>query len=1000
MFYRSREISRHKKKENGGVVRTMNTMKKALGLGLALLLAMSVMTLPPLGASPAAAANEGQFVFFQVNGGTTATVNPGGQVTFTFSFLPHLFMNQGTVQIVDVPENSLTTFIGSIPDPFVWLDKAAETPCNGSITFSVANIAGSNFTVYAIFTMETDSGNYSFVSSVVQVNVSSTLGINKTTTATSVLKGNTFTYQIAVINTSGGAVNNVTVQDLLSSSLDYVAASVTPTVVGQALTWNLGTMQNNDIRAITLTVRPKTTAVAGTVVNNTAQVTATGMGANQSTSSNTLILEQSLSFTKAVNKTTAGPGDQLTYTISFTNPYSSVILYNVQLQDTIPAYTGYVTHSTNIGQATPIVSGSNIVYWNVGTLSPGQTVQGTLVVSVFSTVLYNTVVQNTATFVGYKNEGGYMVPVSVAPAVAPQVTVLPAPFTLSKTVSPSIVQPGQQVSFTISYTNNSSGTVSPIQNCQIIDTIDSRITNLAFSGVTPSQSGSTYTWSLGALAPGQTGSVSFIGTVASSVAAGTTIPNTAYIQGTSVAQVSSTCQILVGVPNNITLAKTVDKTNVLPGETVNYTIAYSNPSANPTLPSITVTDTLPPGLTFLGGTTGFTQTGTVLSWTIANLTPGQTGTVTLAALLDPAAIVGNTITNTAVATLSGMTPVNSVATFQVGSLAPSMLQLVKIATADSVKAGEYITYLITYNNNGNLLLPSVIIEEPIPANTTFLSGNPSPAVDTVNNKISWNVGDLPPGANGTLVAQFTVPNTVIDNTIIANVVTGKVSGFQNATTATVLVSVGPVFHRAYIKGYPDRTFLPEKPITRAEIATILTRILSLDTTMTANIGSDVPSNHWAFSYINAVVFSGVMNGYPDGTFGPERPITRAELATVMVRARGLFSLIVAPPTFPDIAGHWAAGNVEAASRAMFITGYPSGDFRPDQTITRAETVTLIDRSFGRGPLIGTGLTPLYADVPSVHWAFSWVAEAAMSHRGLHTSDGNETLVEVSTEPPL
>ncbi|MCX5975774.1 MAG: hypothetical protein NTV33_02795, partial [Coprothermobacterota bacterium] len=570
----------------------MNTVKKALGLGLALLLALSLMTLPPLGASPVAAANEGQFVFFQVNGGATATVNPGGQVTFTFSFLPHQFMNHGTVQIVDVPDNSLATLIVQNPNPFVWDDKAIETPCNGSVTYTVANIAGSNFTVYAIFTMETDSGAYYFASSVVQVVVSSTLDIQKTTTATSVLRGNTFLYQIAVVNTSGGPVYNVTVQDLLNSSLDYVAASVTPTVSGQSLTWNLGTMQNNDMRVIQLTVRPKTTAVAGTVVNNTAQVSATGMGTNQSTSGNTLILEQATTFTKAVNKTTAGPGDQLTYTISFTNPYSSVTLFNVQVQDTIPAYTGYVTHSTNIGQATPLAAGSNIVIWNVGTLNPGQTLQATLVVSVFTTVVYNTVVQNTANFVGYKNEGGYMVPISVAPAVAPQVTVLPAPFTLSKTVSPSIVQPGQQVSFTISYQNNSSGTVSPIQNCQIIDTIDSRISSLAFSGLMPSQSGSTYTWSLGALAPGQTGSVSFIGMVAYSVPAGTTIANTAYIQGTSVAQVSSTCQILVGVPNNITLAKTVDKTNVLPGETVNYTIAYSNPTTNPTLPALTITDTL------------------------------------------------------------------------------------------------------------------------------------------------------------------------------------------------------------------------------------------------------------------------------------------------------------------------------------------------------------------------------------------------------------------------
>jgi uncharacterized repeat protein (TIGR01451 family)/fimbrial isopeptide formation D2 family protein len=975
----------------------MKIMKKVVGLGLALFLVLSLMSLPP--AAPAAAANEGSFVFFQVNGGSSASVSPNGQVTFTFSFMPNIDMTHGTVQIVDVPDNSLATELAHSPNPFEWVNKSAGSPCNGSITYSVANNSGSTFTVYAIFTMQTGSDSFFITSTPVSVNVQNALTIQKTTTATSVVPGSTITYQINVINSSGGQASNVVVSDLLNANLIYSSSTYTPSISGQALSWNLGTMQNNQVAAISLTVQVSTAAVSGTVVNNTAQVTATGFGSSSSTSGNTLIQTAQLNFTKSVDKTTVGPGGQLNYTIRFSNPLGSPTLSNVQIQDTLPPYTGYSTHSTNMGQATPVTSGSNVVYWNIGTMLPGTVVLATLQVTVFTTVPYNIFIQNSATVSGYMNQGGTVVPISISPAVAPQVTVVPSVFIISKTVSPSIVQPGQQVSFTITYRNNSSGTVSPITNCKIVDTVDSRISNVAFSGVTPVLSGATYTWSLGTLAPGQSGTVSFIGTVNYSVTAGTTIANTALISGDNVAQVSSTCQILVGLPSPITLSKSVSASTIAPGSSASYSISYSNPTTNPTIPTLVITDTLPQGLTFQGGTGGYNQNGTVFTWTLSNIPPGSTGTVTLSALLDPNATPGSTITNFVSASPGGANPVSASASFQVGSMAPSMLEIIKLATADSVKAGEYITYLITYANNGNLLMPAVVIEEPIPANTTFLNGNPSPAVDPTRNVISWNVGDLPPGANGTLMAQFTVPSTVPDGTVISNIAVGKVSGFQDVTTATVNVQVGAIFHGAYIKGYPDGTFQPERPITRAEIATMLTRILVLPTGVTVTVPPDVPQNHWAYSYIAAVIFQGVMTGYPDGTFLPEQPITRAELATVMERARGLFPLIVAPPTFPDIAGHWATGNIEAAHRAMFITGYPSGDFRPDQTITRAETVTLIDRSFGRGPLIGTGSDPIFPDVPSVHWAFAWVYEAALSHRGLHTIDGNEMLVEIINQPP-
>jgi len=455
----------------------------------------------------------------------------------------------------------------------------------------------------------------------------------------------------------------------------------------------------------------------------------------------------------------------------------------------------------------------------------------------------------------------------------------------------------------------------------------------------------------------------------------------------------------VGLPYALTLNKTVNASNILPGADALFTITVQNPTTNPTIPTLSITDTLPAQLSFKSASQGYTRTDSVVTWQITNLAPGATGTVTLLATVVPTVAVGSTVTNAAELEVGGLTPITSSVSFQVGQAPVSALKVAKLATADSVKGGEYITYILIYSNIGNTMLPGAKIEEFVPANTLFLNGNPSPVVGPEAGKLTWNLGDLPPGANGTIIAQFSVASTVPSGTTIENVARGKVSGYQDSLTPTVSVMVGQVLHSAFIQGYPDGTFRPEKPITRAEIAAILTRIMGLNPQTAPNPNfADVQSNHWAFGYIAAVVNAGIMQGYPDHTFRPDQSITRAELATVMVRARGLFSLIVAPPTFPDIAGHWAAGYIEAAQRAMFITGYPSGDFRPDQSITRAETVTLIDRAYGRGPLSGANVSQTFPDVPVVHWAFAWIAEAAQSHYGLHSTEGTEALISYVTAP--
>jgi len=91
----------------------------------------------------------------------------------------------------------------------------------------------------------------------------------------------------------------------------------------------------------------------------------------------------------------------------------------------------------------------------------------------------------------------------------------------------------------------------------------------------------------------------------------------------------------------------------------------------------------------------------------------------------------------------------------------------------------------------------------------------------------------------------------------------------------------------YISGYPDETFRPEGFITRAEMCEILCRFRALEWGIQTALPDDVPPGHWAAGSISAVIKSGIMSGYTDGTFKPENSLTRAELATIIVNAEKL-----------------------------------------------------------------------------------------------------------------
>ena len=200
-------------------------------------------------------------------------------------------------------------------------------------------------------------------------------------------------------------------------------------------------------------------------------------------------------------------------------------------------------------------------------------------------------------------------------------------------------------------------------------------------------------------------------------------------------------------------------------------------------------------------------------------------------------------------------------------------------------------------------------------------------------------------------------------------------------------------HMKYISGYPDGTVRPDSGITRAEVASILWLLIrdSNKTQVLSGYFDDVNDGEWYARAVNYLASVGIINGYEDGTFRPERRITRAEFTALISHFDDLERASVQP--FSDVPdGHWASDYIVSAYLKGWIGGYPGGVFKPENQITRAEVVSVINRILGRGIRatdIPTDLHGIYTDLSPSHWAFAEMFEASLAHDYVRLENGYE-----------
>ncbi|MDR3294432.1 MAG: S-layer homology domain-containing protein, partial [Clostridiales Family XIII bacterium] len=259
------------------------------------------------------------------------------------------------------------------------------------------------------------------------------------------------------------------------------------------------------------------------------------------------------------------------------------------------------------------------------------------------------------------------------------------------------------------------------------------------------------------------------------------------------------------------------------------------------------------------------------------------------------------------------------------------------------------------------------------------------------NFVNWlrdNGSTVLPGGSFTVTADVTL-------TAQWGGSTGGGSG--KPVTKTILEEELPLSdftpdHIWYIQGYENKV-RPDDELTRAEAATIFFRLLADEgkySPLTARF-SDVSAGRWFTQAVAYLASTGIILGYPDGTFRPDAQITRAEFAALSAR----FDYLEADAdanAFTDVAaGHWAKNYIESAALKGWVIGYPDGTFRPDNNLTRAEIVTVVNNMLGRdnNPVNIPDDVPQYTDLAKTHWAYGGIMEASATHEFTRDEEGSE-----------
>lgn len=509
------------------------------------------------------------------------------------------------------------------------------------------------------------------------------------------------------------------------------------------------------------------------LVSNTVTIIDAAFNSAFAVDDDVIIGVSELTISKDDSVESVSPGDTLTYTITYANDGEEDAT-GLYLTETLPDGLLF-SLAENDGWSQ---SGSTLTYI-VGTLAAnGGSGTATLVLTVADPAPAGDTITNTITI----TDGG-----SNTNSASDTDALVAAPaFVISKTDNDDTVAPGDVVVYAIDYQNSSSLGNQDATGVVLTETVPSGATfndSASTPGWTETPSGSgVYVYTVGDLGSGDGGTVNFAVTINATQAAGqTNIVNTVLIADDGgVTETASDSDTLVAAPD-LAVTKTDNLTQVGAGQTLTYTIGYSNVGTQGAT-GVVLTDELPANLTFSSANNpGWTQSDDTLTYTVGTVAAGATGNVTLQLTVASSAQVDDTITNTVEIADDGTNgadtnPDNNSDTDS-DTVGGVNLAIAKTANNNIAIAGQTIVYTITVTNVGAGAAPDVSVSDVLPAGTTFVSAT-APSGFAITAPAAGSSGTVTFAADTlagdssavlTLVVQ-TSPN-LANNTLIRNTVT-------------------------------------------------------------------------------------------------------------------------------------------------------------------------------------------------------------------------------------
>jgi len=561
------------------------------------------------------------------------------------------------------------------------------------------------------------------------------LALDVRVTPDPVLPGELLRYEYIVTDVGAGTVNTVTLHSQTSSSISPVSVDGGSCsggcFPGTLVTWTLGTLTPGQSVKRQLITRVGASVAAGTMLSNTAQVTASN--ASEVDVNRSVLVDPTRALAVAIVEASAPavPGEPLTYIVNFANSGTSADA-GVVLQAVVPTGTQFVS-ATQGG-----TENAGAVSWSLGTLGVGESGERRFTVTV--TDAAPAAVFSAAELSDAANPGV----VQVRAEAATPVQVAP-PLALDMTLTPDPVQPSELLRYVLTVRNRSQITVSSavLQN----QTLDGT-TPVAEDGGSCSGgcfAGTLVTWTLGTLPPGQSVERQLILRAGATLPAGTLVFNSAHVTASNAPEAHADRAVPVDPARALAVAIAQATEPAVPGEPLTYIVNFAN-SGTTADAGVVLQAVVPAGTEFVSATQGGTEQNGVVSWSLGTIGVGQSGerrfTVQVTDAAEEAMFSAAELSDAA---NPGVVRVRAEAAGPVQAAPPLALDMT--LTPDPVQPNELLRYVLTVRNRSQITVSSAVLQNQTLDGTTpvAVDGGSCSGGCFAGTQVTWTLGTLSPG---------------------------------------------------------------------------------------------------------------------------------------------------------------------------------------------------------------------------------------------------------------